>query len=135
MLILEISLRYEPPKYDNIGNNNSQNMSNHMVSNTMHFDNTEPFMDRVAAMVSDVMITNEVNASEQPHALVQAFHDILEEAQRYLRDRCSNQNELSNDVRFMSVKSDHNMPHNLFQWDDVINAWELAIMCQKITQI
>jgi len=41
-----------------------------MVLNPMHVDNTEPFVDRVEAMVNDAMITNEVNVNEQPNAEV-----------------------------------------------------------------
>ena len=50
---------------DNVWNSNPQNLYEHMVSSLMHFDNTEPFVDPVGAMVNDVMITNEVNVSEQ----------------------------------------------------------------------
>jgi len=39
-----------------------------MVPSPMHFDNTEPFVDRVEVMVNDVMITNEVDVNEQPNA-------------------------------------------------------------------
>jgi len=53
-----------------------------MVPSPMHFDNIEPFVDRVGAMVNDVRITNEVNVSEQPNTKAQAFYDILEAAQR-----------------------------------------------------
>ena len=39
-----------------------------MVPSDMHFDNTKPFVDHVGAVVNDVMIANEVNASGQPIA-------------------------------------------------------------------
>ena len=53
-----------------------------MVLSPMHFDNTEPFVDRVEAMVNDVILTNEVNVNEQPNAEVQAFYDMLQATQR-----------------------------------------------------
>ena len=56
------------PKYGNVGNSNPQNLFKHIVSSHMHFDNTKPFVDHVGAVVNDVMITNEVNASGQPMA-------------------------------------------------------------------
>ena len=80
----------------------------------MHFDNTEPFGDCVEAMVNDVIITNEVNVNEQPNVEAQAFYDILQATQRPLWDGCSNQTELSNVVRLMSIKSNYNMPENSF---------------------
>ena len=65
-------------------------------------------------MVNDMMITNEVIINEQPNAEAQAFYNMLQAAQRPLWDGCSNQSELSNAVRLMSIKSDYNMPQNCF---------------------
>ena len=55
-----------------------------MASSPIHFDNTKPFVDRVGAMVNDVMITNEVNVSEQPNAEAHALYDMIEVALRHL---------------------------------------------------
>ena len=41
-----------------------KNFYEHMVPSPMHFDNTEPFLDHVGAMVNDVIVTNEVNVSD-----------------------------------------------------------------------
>ena len=54
----------EPTSYDNVRSSNAQNLYEHMVSSLIHVDNTEPFVDRVEAMVNDVMITNEVSINE-----------------------------------------------------------------------
>jgi len=54
----------EPIDYGNVGNINSQNLYEHMISSPMHFDNTEPFVDHVGAIVNSVVITNDVIVSE-----------------------------------------------------------------------
>ena len=83
-----------------------------MVSSPIDVDNTEPFEDNAKAMVNDVMITNEVSDNEQPNAEALEFYNMLQAVQRPLWDGCSNQTELSNAVKLMSIKSDYNMPQN-----------------------
>jgi len=39
----------EPTEYDNVGNNNAQNLYEHMVPSPMRFNNIEPFVDHVGA--------------------------------------------------------------------------------------
>ena len=62
--------------------------------------------------MNDVIVSNEVEVSEQPNAEAQAFYDMLQTAQTPLWEGCSTQTELSNAVRLMSIKSDYNMPQN-----------------------
>ena len=102
----------EPTEYGNVGNSNAQNFYEHMVPSDM--GNTEPFVDRVGAVVNDGTVTIEVNVNEQPNAEVQTFYNMLQAAQRPLLDGCTNQTELSNAVRLTSIKSDYNMPQNCF---------------------
>ena len=108
----------EPTEYDNVRNSNAQNLYEHRVPSPVHFDDAESFVDRVEAIVNDVIITNEVNVNEQPNAKAQAFYDMLQAAQRPLWDGCG-QTELSNAIRLMSIKSDYNMPQNCFmRWSN-----------------
>ena len=102
----------EPTSYDNVGGSNTQNLYDNMVSSPIDVENTEPFVDNVEAMVNDVMITNEVGENEQPNVEAQAFYNMLHAAHRLLWDGCSNQTELLNAIKLMSIKSDYNMSQN-----------------------
>ena len=51
-----------------------------MVSSPVHFDNAEPFVDRVEAMVNNVVFPNEVNVNEQPNVEAKAFYGLLQAA-------------------------------------------------------
>jgi len=102
-----------------------------MVPSDMHFDNTKPFVDHVGAIVNDVIVTNEVNVNEQPNAEAQTFYDILQAAQRPSWDGCTNQTELPNVIRLMSIKSYYSMSHMLqtawrLLWDGCTNQTELS---------
>ena len=68
----------EPTSYYNVGSSNAQNLYDKMVWSPIDVDNTEPFVDNVEAIVNDLMITNEVNANEQPNAEAQTFYDMLQ---------------------------------------------------------
>ena len=59
----------EPTEYANVGSSNQQNLYDNMApTSPTDFDNTNSFVDRVGAMVNDVIVTNEFEVSEQPNA-------------------------------------------------------------------
>ena len=58
----------EPTEYSNVGNSNTQNLYEHMGPSPMLFDDIEPVVDCLGTLVNDVIVTNEVNVSEQPNA-------------------------------------------------------------------
>ena len=79
----------EPTEYANVGISNQQNLYDDMApTSPMDFDNTNSFVDRVGAMVNDVIVTNEVKVSEQPNAEAQAFYDMFQTAQTPLWEGC-----------------------------------------------
>jgi len=71
------------------------------------------------AMVNDALRYGESNVVDGPNVNATSFYNLLQATQQPLYEGCSNHSELSTVIRWLSIKSVHNMSNRCF--DDVLH--------------